>query len=189
MIRRAIYKAYQEKYKREWDTLYFAIDLHGTIIKRYTGSEIIPYDWAAKTLRFLTLKEDIVLILYTATYFNNLKPFYEWCCEEEIEFSHLNENPECPSNKMGDFKSKFYFNVLIDDRAGFDPDNDGWYNIQKAVKIASKMEKCKAIQDCIYGLNDKCHWYTCSKCEELSSFDDNVESPVYKNLKEFIFED
>jgi trehalose-6-phosphatase len=76
MLDTAIIRAYQEKTQRKWDTLYFAIDLHGTIIKRYTGEIIEPYDHAKRVLQELTQMPDIVLILFTSTSQKNLKPFY-----------------------------------------------------------------------------------------------------------------
>lgn len=187
MIEKSIFRAFQEKYKRDWDKLYFAIDLHGTIIHRYKGDDILPYDWAEETLYYLSKKEDIVLILFTSSYPQSIMPFNMWCKDNDIKFKYLNRNPECPNNKTGDFTHKFYFNVLIDGRAGFDPDDGGWNKIFNAIEIAEKMEKCVKIKECIYGLNDKCHPYTCKNCKKLSLYDDDVHSASYKNLKEVIY--
>ena len=59
--------------------LYFAIDLHGTIIKRYTGEDIVAYHGAESVLQTLSKMPDIVLILFTSTSQENLEPFYKWC--------------------------------------------------------------------------------------------------------------
>jgi hypothetical protein len=134
MIYSAIINAFREKLEREWDTLYFAVDLHGTIIEKYTASDLKPYEYSLQILRLLSRMPDVVLILFTSSYEKDLKPFYDLCKQNEIHFKYFNENPECASNKTGDFSKKFYYNVLIDDRAGFDPLCD-WQNIGEALKI------------------------------------------------------
>lgn len=147
MISTAIIKAYEEKYHRKWGVLYFAVDLHGTIIERYTGDDLKIYPFAEQTLKVLSKRSDIALILFTSSYPDNLKPFYDWCTKKGIHFKYLNENPECPNNKTGDFSRKFYFNVLLDDRAGFDPDTD-WEDTLKALEIVDIKNNCPNIEVC-----------------------------------------
>jgi hypothetical protein len=43
-----------------------------------------------------------------------------------LKFHYFNENPECSNTEMCDFGRKFYFNILIDDKAGFDGNYDWW---------------------------------------------------------------
>lgn len=50
-----------------------------------------------------------------------------------IWFKYINENPECPSTELCNFDSKFYFNILLDDKAGFVGDTD-WLIIQHELK-------------------------------------------------------
>jgi hypothetical protein len=137
MIFDTIIKTFEEKNKRNWTTLYFAIDLHGTIINKYKGDQIEPIEFATEVLAELSSTPDIVLILFTSTYPEQLTHFYKWCSENSINFKYLNENPECPNTITGDFSKKFYYNVLIDDRAGFDPSE--WLEVLRAVKIGSKL--------------------------------------------------
>jgi hypothetical protein len=103
MIFDTIIKTFEEKNKRNWTTLYFAIDLHGTIINKYKGDEIEPIEFATEVLTELSSTPDIVLILFTSTYLEQLTHFYKWCSENNINFKYLNENPECPSTITGDF--------------------------------------------------------------------------------------
>lgn len=163
MLDTAITRAYLEKYQKKWDTLYFAIDLHGTIIKRYTGDNIEAYQEAEFVLKMLSKIPDIVLILFTSTSRENLEPFFNWCEQRKIIFKYLNENPECPSNKTGDFSKKFYYNVLIDDRAGFEPETD-WGNILSSLKLAQIMYNCPKIETCkrLVSLNKMLLCDTCS---------------------------
>jgi len=123
---KSIVEAYQMKDKKRWDKLYFAIDLHGTIIKpgrlRYN---IEVYPEAEKGLLFLNSIDHITMILFTSTHKRNLTEFYQWCLNREIKIPYLNENPECAKETLsGDYTKKFYYNVLIDDRAGFDYKTD-----------------------------------------------------------------
>lgn len=165
MISDAIIRAYQDKYKRNWDTLYFAVDLHGTIIQRYTGDIIKPYDYSEEALELLSSRSDIVLILYTSTSPENLEPFYRWCDSKDITFKYLNENPECPSNKTGDFSKKFYFNVLLDDRAGFDPETD-WSEVIRSLSLADIMSSCPNIKTCKRGLSYSADSSLCKVCSK-----------------------
>ena len=52
--------------------------------------------------------------------------------ENDIHFDYVNENPEIHAlssdPKSSDFSDKFYFNVGIDDKFGFDPEND-WVDL------------------------------------------------------------
>jgi len=173
MISKAIIRAFQEKYLRNWDTLYFAIDLHGTIIERYTGDVIKPYDYAEEALKLLTSRSDIVLILYTSTSRENLEPFYKWCVYNDIIFKYLNENPECASNKTGDFSKKFYFNVLLDDRAAFDPDVD-WQDVIRSLNVADIMTECPKIDICRRGLKFSANSMLCGVCKKNSYVCDSV---------------
>jgi len=165
MILKPIIKAYQEKYQRKWDTIYFAIDLHGTIIKKYTGEDIQVYPIAAEVLRAISHIREIVLILFTSTSKEQLKPFFKWCHENDITFKYLNENPECPNNKTGDFSKKFYFNVLIDDRAGFDPETD-WAEITRSLNIARIMSNCPHKDICSKSLKNKGDPTLCIVCSD-----------------------
>lgn len=169
MLHDAIVTAYKDKVQRGWDTLYFAVDLHGTIIQRYTGADINPYDHALKVLRALSAMPDIVLILFTSTSREQLEPFYKWCELNSINFPYLNENPECANNKTGDFTSKFYYNVLIDDRAGFDPEMD-WIVLLESLKIAKKMEHCEHLEYCRNGFKHTCNSNVCRICSVNAYF-------------------
>jgi len=129
-IEKAIREAFKQKKERGWDTIYFAIDLHSTILlpgntaraddhPSAIANKIFPF--ALETLKLLSLQKDIVLILFTSSFKNDLIPFLTFCTINKINFKYLNENLECKNTSSGDYTKKFYYNVLLDDRAGFNP--------------------------------------------------------------------
>ena len=60
-----------------------------------------------------------------------LKEYYE------IRVDYVNENPECPSTALCDFTKKFYFDILLDDKAGFEP-NEDWESISNFLELYNK---------------------------------------------------
>lgn len=115
-------KAFEDKAKRGWKKLYWAIDLHDTIIpgtysKFNEGRELYPH--ALEVLRLLTGREDMCLILYTSSHHESVQDIMKWLNAQNIWFDYVNENPECPSTDLCDFDAKLYFNILLDDKAGF----------------------------------------------------------------------
>lgn len=125
----SLVKSVEETFKlrkeRNWDKLYVAIDLHGTIIVPGRLISLQVYPEAARGLKYLNSIDYISLILFTSTRIEMLQEFYNWCNKHDIKFDYLNENPECSSsNHDGDYTKKFYYNILLDDRAGFDYSTD-----------------------------------------------------------------
>ena len=136
-IELSIVRAYRIKVKRNWDRLYFAFDLHDTITwSTYTKDEAkkkVFFPGAVEALKYFSSCKDLILILFTSSYQEYLEEYYRQLEDNEIYFNYLNENPEVPSTDVGDFIKKFYFNVLFDDKAGFNPITD-WEKILKLVK-------------------------------------------------------
>lgn len=133
MISKAIKEAFKLKAERNWDTLYFAVDLHGTIIEPGRLKILTPYPKTKEALQYLCSFEDIVLILFTSTKQELLEEFYIWCTQNQIRFKYFNTNPECENTHEGDYTQKFYYNVIIDDRAGFDPLTD-WDQVISTIR-------------------------------------------------------
>ncbi len=61
-----------------------------------------------------------------------LQQALDFCELYGIKFDYVNENPEIHAlssdPKSSDFSDKFYFNVGIDDKFGFDPESD-WVDL------------------------------------------------------------
>jgi hypothetical protein len=124
---------------KEWYETYWAFDIHGTISLpdyRKTSKEIEYYPFAKETLQLISqTRPDIILILYTSSYPEELKIYYDTFKADGINFKYVNENPEIADAKgsFGYYDKKFYFNVLVDDKCGFEPDTD-WEPIYKFFK-------------------------------------------------------
>ena len=129
-----IKKTFELKKLNGWPEVYFCIDLHGTIIpsgKDPTDSTdaLLLYPYAEEVLKNLSNRKDIILILWTSTPQPRLNKVWGWFDTIGIKFKYVNENPHAKDTPRSSFKDKFYFNVLLDDRAGFEPTTD-W----KAIK-------------------------------------------------------
>jgi len=120
---------YEYVNKKGWNKLYIAIDLHGTTIKpdyNRDTNEMLFYPFAKETLQLLTEREDIVLIMYTSSYPDEIKKYIDILNDNGINFNYINSNPEV-SEEVGSFgyyKDKMYFNVLLEDKASFNPSKD-----------------------------------------------------------------
>jgi hypothetical protein len=127
-IELSLIRAFEMKKKRGWDRLYIAVDLHDTLVwSSYTkdmNEKIELFPDCIDPLRFMSSHELFVPILFTSSYVDYLAQYYAKFKEEGIEFKYFNENPECPSTQMGDYSKKFYYSILIDDKAGFNPLTD-----------------------------------------------------------------
>jgi len=151
----AIYKAFEHKEKRNWDTIFFAIDIHDTIIKSNYQTGNIPtefYPNAIVGLQELTLRKDIKLILYTCSHPHEILEYLKLFRKYNIFFDFINENTDVKTNLQGygNYEQKPYFNVLLDDKAGFNPISD-WpkviqslnpYRDKNALPILGKENEC-----------------------------------------------
>ena len=139
-----IIKSFEDAFGRSkaknWDRVYVMVDLHGTIFKPcYHNEEKFEYyPWAKETLQLMSKFNndgvDIILILWTSSTVKSLKPYWRKFFEDDIYFAYTNENPEViaqPTDpKSSNFDNKYYFNVGLDDKFGFDPEHD-WAEIYK----------------------------------------------------------
>jgi hypothetical protein len=131
-IYQAICKQYQKMAERGWDKMYWAIDLHETLIKpsykadRAMDAELYPY--VPELLSELMSYPENHVILWSSL---KIEGPTGMIAHKKSLFSmekwvrvHYNENPLEKNTEYADFSSKFYFNVLLDDKAGFDPKVD-----------------------------------------------------------------
>jgi len=132
MLIDALNRAWDQKQKNKYERIYIAIDLHGVVFKNtYDNNKIEIYDEAILPLQYLSKREGIKLIAWTSTHADDWYGKYSQLLRfNDITFDCFNSNCYEQSNEVSDFSSKFYFSVLLDDKAGFDPITD-WETVYK----------------------------------------------------------
>jgi len=129
MILDAITRMFERSFEKEWYETYWAFDLHGTIIKSSykkgdTGVKYYPF--AKECLQLLTQRKDIIMILWTSSFPEEIEEYLKAFERDGIHFDDVNKNPEISSRNgnFGYYEDKFYFNVLFEDKAGFNPEKE-----------------------------------------------------------------
>ena len=112
--------------KRGWDKVYYAFDIHGTILPpnyTYGNTPKEFYPMAKETLQLISKLPDVCMYIYTCSHPNEVAEYVKLFEENDIHFEYVNENPEVPTDKngYGNYDKKPYMNVLFEDKAGFDP--------------------------------------------------------------------
>jgi hypothetical protein len=131
---------FQLKKERNWDKVYYAFDIHGTILKSNYKHGDIPkeyYPYAKKTLQYICRLPDIVSFLYTCSHPHEIEQYLTFFREDDIFFKYVNENPEIETDTTGYgcYDKKPYMNVLFEDKAGFNPEKD-WKKVYKLLRKA-----------------------------------------------------
>lgn len=121
-----IHKMFNNSFEKKWYETYWAIDLHGTVmIPSYDLNEktIDFYPYAEEVLKLMTNRLDIKMIMFTSSYPQEIERYVSCLKTYDIEFDKINKNPDICSNNgnFGYYVEKFYFNVMFDDKAGFEP--------------------------------------------------------------------
>lgn len=146
-----IKRAHETAVSRGWDKMYWAIDLHDTVCAadyKKSGSMGPLYPGAQECLHYLSERPDIVLILFTCSYQHELNEpvgVLDRLSAIGIKIDYVNENPEVPDTKLGDFSKKFYFNVLLEDKAGFEGSKD-WPAVLEEIKALVVLPQDKGEQ-------------------------------------------
>ncbi len=136
MITKAIRNCLNNARMKSWDKTYWAFDIHGTILHPTFKSGVVStefYPFAKEVMQLLSKREDIVRILYTCSFPLEIVEYIEYFKKHDIHFHYVNENPDVCTGAYGHYENKFYFNVLFEDKAGFDPLTD-WEDVFKLLK-------------------------------------------------------
>lgn len=130
MIIKQIKKVFESAKVRNWDKLYFFYDLHETIlIPDYDNLQPLRfYPYAKEALQLMSRHPLLVNIIYTCSYPEEIERYLEFFESHDIYFKYVNDNPEVENTRLGDFSQKKYFNVLFEDKAGFDAETE-WRDI------------------------------------------------------------
>lgn len=124
-----IHKMFLHSFNKKWNETYWAIDMHRTLIKPtydLNDKSLTYYPFALEVMKILTEREDIKTIMWTSSYPQEINEYVRQLSLDGIVFDQINENPNISSNNgnFGYYEKKFYFNVLIEDKAAFDPETD-----------------------------------------------------------------
>jgi hypothetical protein len=144
-----IEKSFSIMEKKGWDKVYWAVDIHETILKpNWDASKELPHEWyphAKEVLQEISKRDDIILILYTCSYGHEIEQYLKFFKDNGVIFKYVNNNPDVKNTRYGNFESKFYFNVLLDDKCGFEGDSvDGfndWFRISEILKKYPQVHK------------------------------------------------
>jgi hypothetical protein len=141
--------------ERNWDTIYWAVDLHGVCLE--SNYEQGGYRWinqsALRVLRKISSLPETKIILWSSVYSDEKSDIIGFFNDNGIEVYDFNANDGESNTRVSSFDEKFYFSVLLDDKAGFDPETD-WVVIEKYLE-GNKMESEKPVVHYIgkpYGL-------------------------------------
>ena len=113
-----------------FECVYVMIDVHNTILRpSFDKKETFEYfPYAKETLKLLSDNENIKLIMWTSSYDDKIKMYLKHFEENGIIFNFVNENKEYGNVSFACFDTKFYYDIGIDDKFGFDAEND-WEEI------------------------------------------------------------
>ncbi len=141
---------------RKWPYLYIAIDIHDTIFKgnyKKDNPDKEFYPWAKEVLQNLSLNPRVKLIIYTASHEGPARDVITWLAEHKIAIYALNENPDHKGTELCDFSKKFYFDILLEDKAGF----EGWHDwflfmkeLQRQNEWVSIIDKTDGMEVTVY---------------------------------------
>lgn len=134
-----IQRAFESKAKRGWNTLYVCVDLHGTLIRPY-HDKIEFYDYAPDVINWFNNRPDFKVILWTSSHQKEIDEFLTLAKEFCLRFDFVNGNPMEGNSPRANFDQKFYFNILLDDKAGFDPETD-WEKIINELKRIGEWDR------------------------------------------------
>lgn len=125
-----IKRAFDKARSRDWAFTYWAIDIHETILKPTysTAWSTEFYPNAKEALRLLSTRQDCKLILWSSMTNEQIPEYLQFFEVHEIFFDHVNGNHDVCDTKYASFSEKFYFNVLLDDKAGFDAESQ-WADV------------------------------------------------------------
>lgn len=131
MIDLAIKRAFEKARQRGWKHIFFAFDIHDTIVKANYDKNILPtemYEYSENVLKYISSRKDIIMIIYTCSHPEELAKYIHFFNQKEIYFQYSNENPMILTDNKGYgcYDKKMYFDILCDDKAGFDPIKE-WY--------------------------------------------------------------
>lgn len=123
-IQHGIEQAYKKAHKRGFPNVYWAVDLHDTCLTAtYAANEPASYEWINPhvkdaLLRLAALPETHI-ILWSSVHESEKAPYLKFFEDAGIRIAGFNSNPHETGSETCCVTEKFYFSILIDDKAGF----------------------------------------------------------------------
>lgn len=132
-ILRAIDRAYRVSQERGWDRIYWSLDLHGTVLEgNYIPGE---YQWLSpeipEILKRISEFDETHFIIWTSMHQHEMPAIRRLFADAGVSIFAVNDNPNEKSTTTGCFDQKFYTSIIVDDKAGFDP-ND-WDHVYRGL--------------------------------------------------------
>ena len=112
--------------EKGWKKIYVGIDIHSTCLEPTWSDKMsdVFYKYSEETLKMMTQDDEVCMILWSCSKPQTNKGYHEYFLNHNIKFDYINRNPEVPSTDYADFETKMYFNVILDDKAAFMPEED-----------------------------------------------------------------
>jgi len=126
--------AFARMEQKNWNYIYILIDIHGTIFvpSYHSHEDYLFYPYAKECLQLLSKIKNIKIILWSCTKRPWFNDYYDILEKNNIHVDYCNENPEVVVEETDpdslSFDEKFYYNVGLDDKFGFEPNVD-WKDI------------------------------------------------------------
>jgi hypothetical protein len=129
---RGIENAYIKAVKRGFDKVYWAVDLHDTCLRAtYAANEPHTYEWinpyVKDALKRLAAHPETHIILWSSVHEDEKIHYLNFFAEAGIRVAGFNQNPFETGSESCGVTEKFYFSILVDDKAGFD--HSEWLHI------------------------------------------------------------
>lgn len=96
-MKKHIIRTHAKIKERGWEKLYYAVDIHDTVIKANYCNKELPQEFfplAKEVLQSLSNRDDAVLILFTCSHTADIAQYLTFFARHEIHFDYVNENPE-----------------------------------------------------------------------------------------------
>lgn len=128
----AFINALERAKEKNWDKMYMLLDIHGTVMKpNWNGLSTEFYPLVLDALKAIADHGMFKIIIWTCSKEEDRIAYKNLLESHGIPIFAVNENPDLDHVlDWGDYSKKPYCNVLLDDKAGFDPENE-WFHILK----------------------------------------------------------
>lgn len=122
MITKSIQDAFKRAEKQHWWKLYIAIDIHGVMFESTSVVERqrIFLPGALETLRYLSSRRDIEMFLFSCSHSKELWEVKDFLAKNNVNVAPMPDYTEISSMGRGNYLLKPYYNLLLDDKGGFE---------------------------------------------------------------------